>query len=77
MRSLLITGKARGMEGHESELQLGLGAAQSFYREMDEVLSTRESVPLSLDKFIIRHHILFPIPPPPDISCCVDQLPRG
>ena len=33
---------ARGMEGHDSELQLGLGAAQAFYREMDQVLSTRE-----------------------------------
>ena len=32
---------ARGLEGHDSELQLGLGAAQSFYREMDEVLSGR------------------------------------
>jgi glutathione S-transferase len=33
--------KARGLEGHDSELQLGLGAAQSFYREMDQVLSGR------------------------------------
>lgn len=34
--------EARGLQGHESELQLGLGAAQSFYREMDQVLSGRD-----------------------------------
>lgn len=36
--------EARGIDGHESELQLGLAAAQSFYREMDKVLSTRSFV---------------------------------
>eukprot|EP01047_Picozoa_sp_COSAG01_P084250 COSAG01_NODE_18003_length_1106_cov_12.926514_2_plen_90_part_01 len=31
----------RGIVGHESELQLGLGAAQSLYREFDAVLAER------------------------------------
>jgi len=34
----------RGLEGHESELQLGLAAAQALYRELDRELATRAYV---------------------------------
>lgn len=43
--------KARGIETHASDLQLGLGVAQSFYREMDKRLA--ESEYLAGDEFSI------------------------
>lgn len=36
--------KLRGLEGHESELQLGLASAQSFLKEMDQELGKRSYV---------------------------------
>lgn len=36
--------KQRGLVGHDSELQLGLRGAQSFYRELDRELATRPFV---------------------------------